>query len=310
MKIRKSNEQSKMDDFSPLTTAIQKISDNIDGFVYPLIIPPIDQIDEDIIFNIFDDFNKIGKQDKLHVFLYSYGGDAHSAFLAGKLLQKYSNELKIYILREAKSAATLIAASSNEIVFSDISELGPLDPQIVHQGLKRRISPLSIKHALDLLNSEATNNHEVVVGELAKKLPDPLLLGEYLKSLETSKDYLIKLLSLRMFKDESSDKIDIKKIAERLVMNYPDHGYCIDYDEANDIGLIVSKIDKKLSTGFSLVMASFRGMWKTFNMYRLNNDKDKAVQVLIDIGRVRDEVIDYQLNKQKKNKRRNTKNKK
>ena len=57
------------DKISPLKEAIKKFSDKIDGFVYPLIITPLDQINEDVLFDIYKDFRKIGNQDKLHIFL-------------------------------------------------------------------------------------------------------------------------------------------------------------------------------------------------------------------------------------------------
>ncbi|MFA7119449.1 MAG: hypothetical protein WC159_11815 [Sphaerochaetaceae bacterium] len=256
----------KIDDVQQLEEHIKKVSEKIDGFVYPLIIPPIQSIDEDILFEIYQDLKKIGKRDKLHVLLYSYGGDAHTAFHIGRLLQQYSeNDLFIYVLREAKSAATLISCAADKIIFSDISELGPMDPQIRYRGTDDRFSPLAIKHAFDLLQGENKKGHIEIVKSLTERLPDPLILGEHLKSLETGKDYLIKLMRARMF--NGVDDIRISEVAEKLVTGYPDHAYCIDYTEAKELGLKVEHIDDGLEDEIFQIMLAYKNIWDEFNQH-------------------------------------------
>jgi len=296
-------------DVQELEECVKKISKKIDGFIYPLIIPPIQSIDEDILFEIYPDLKKIGKCNKLHVLLYSYGGDAHTAFHIGRLLQQYSNELLIYILREAKSAATLISCSADKIIFSDISELGPMDPQIKRRGTEERFSPLAIKHTFDLLQDESKNKHFEIVKSLTERLPDPLILGEHLKSLETGKDYLIKLMRARMFKDTEEEKIF--SIAERLVTGYPDHGYCIDYEEAKELGLKVEHVAENIDDEIFEIMVAYKNIWDKFYSH-LNeaknarkNGKDEAaneefkqaVDLYSDLKKITKNVIEYQLEK-------------
>lgn len=280
--------------------ALENLSDKIDAFVYPLIIPPRDNIDEDILFKIYPDLKEIGRQKKLHVLLYSYGGDAHTAFHIGRLLQDYTDgELKIYILREAKSAATLLASAADRIVFSDISELGPMDPQIFHPKVDRRFSPLAIKHVLDLLHTEFSADHTGVVNALASRLPDPITLGEALKSLDTGKDYLYKLLRARMFKGE--DEVKIREIANRLVIGYPDHGYCIDFREASDIGLKVEKASPDIEHELFKLMESFKDVWNRFeylfNVSKEPGDDDfkEAVSLLVGLREAAAGIVQKQL---------------
>lgn len=249
---------------SDLKKAIIEFSDAVDGFIYPLIIPPIQSIDEDILFEIYPDLKKIGKQKKLHVLLYSYGGDAHTAFHIGRLLQDYSDELYIYVLREAKSAATLISCAADKIILSEISELGPMDPQIKRIDMQERFSPLAIKHTFDFLHNQSEEGHKQIVSVLTEKLPDPLILGELLKSLETGKDYLCKLMRSRMFKNDTEK---VFEISEKLVTGYPDHGYCIDFEEARNIGLRVEKIGSQFEDVILQIMRSYKSVWDRFNFH-------------------------------------------
>lgn len=302
---KKQRQEEKQTIVANLQKAIIKFSDSIEGFVYPLIIPPIQSIDEDVLFEIYPDLRKIGKQKKLHILLYSYGGDAHTAFHIGRLLQEYSSELSIYVLREAKSAATLISCAADKIIFSEISELGPMDPQISRSDMQGRFSPLAIKHTFDLLHQQSEEGHTQIVKVLTDKLPDPLILGEHLKSLETGKDYLCKLMNSRMFKDNAGKAA---QISEKLVTGYPDHGYCIDFAEAESIGLKVEKVEEKHEEVILEIMKSYKNVWDKFHSHlksarNTEVQKDKTDQfreasdLYDDLKKLATEVIRHQQDK-------------
>ena len=280
--------------------SLLKFIESSEGFVYPLIIPPVQSIDEDALFEVYSDLRKIGEQDNLNVLLYSYGGDARTAFHIGRLLQAYSNKkLQIYPLREAKSAATLIASAADNMVMSELSELGPMDPQIKLPSIERRFSPLAIKHSLELLHGEISNGHDLIVKTLAEKLPDPLSLGEALKSLETGKDYLRKLLVSRMF---AGDSEKAAAVAEQLVLGYPDHGYCIDFKEAQDIGLVVKEVPDNQRDALYDLMYGYKKIWDVFEFAMSRKDDNEnsvseAMRPLIDLKQVVHEVIDIQKSK-------------
>lgn len=281
--------------------SLLKFIESSEGFVYPLIIPPVQSIDEDALFEVYSDLRKIGEQDNLNVLLYSYGGDARTAFHIGRLLQAYSNKkLQIYPLREAKSAATLIASAADNMVMSELSELGPMDPQIKLPSIERRFSPLAIKHSLELLHGEISNGHDLIVKTLAEKLPDPLSLGEALKSLETGKDYLRKLLVSRMF---AGDSEKAAAVAEQLVLGYPDHGYCIDFKEAQDIGLVVKEVPDNQRDALYDLMYGYKKIWDVFEFAMSRKDDNEnsvseAMRPLIDLKQVVHEVIDIQKSKE------------
>lgn len=73
-------------------------------------------------------------QDKkpLLVVVYSTGGSIASAYLIGKLCREYAKDRFVAVVpRQAKSAATLLCCAADEIHMGSLSELGPIDPQIV-----------------------------------------------------------------------------------------------------------------------------------------------------------------------------------
>lgn len=228
------------------------------------------------------------------------GGDAHSAYHIARLLQKYAEKkLVIYVLREAKSAATLLACGADEIIFSEISELGPMDPQIREQRVDQRFSPLAIKHTLELLAGESAKGHKEIVEALSEKLPPPLILGEHLKSLETGKIYLRNLLAARML---GGDEKRAEVIAQQLVEGYPDHGFCIDFGEAKNLGLMVKNPDEQISGEIYAIMVAYRKAWKEFDRLFESEDSEnrpKALDIYRGMRRLAAEVIDEQLEKEK-----------
>lgn len=74
-----------------------------------------------------------------------------------------------------------------------------------------------------------------------------------------------------MFRDEGDDKA--KGIAERLVMGYPDHGYCIDFREAQDIGLVVERAPEDIADELFDVMRQYKTAWDQF-ISLIRSDKE------------------------------------
>ena len=304
-KSKKSETQS--DSLVELENAIKDMSQRVDGFLYPLIIPSGSSIDEDVLFDIYSDLLKVGKQKKMHILLYSYGGYANTAFNLGRLLQSYSEYLSIVILREAKSAATLLACAADQIILTEISELGPMDPQIRSSDSSERFSPLAIKHIFDLLEKENKENHTHVVESLTKKLPNPLILGEHLKSLEAGKDYLVKLLEARMLKNSSHE--EILKVANQLVTGYPSHGYCIDLAEARSIGLNAERNVPEDDQNLLFIMRAFKSVWSEFEQKIISKDQEeaaKAFDIYVRLRKLASNVAESQKIQQKQTGKKKT----
>lgn len=206
-------------------------------------------ISPNLVDEIFNDLRKLygSSNKKINVIIHSTGGDIDAAYNLAQLFRRYgTEELNFYIPRLAKSAATLLACGGNTIFMTPIAELGPLDPQItVFNPIENRLerfSPLHIESTLDLIRDEFEKGNRELANGLIKRLQFPLTLGSFKKTLDIAKQYLVKLLTTRMFTEESdSDKA--LQIAVKLTEGYADHGFCIDLEEAKSIGLTVKEIE-------------------------------------------------------------------
>lgn len=221
-----------------------ELGDLRESSVFPYLLMPM-ELGRDLVERAYDLLDQHTGVANLDVLVTSHGGDIHSAYHLGKLLRRYPKQkLRFIVPRYAKSAATLLIFAGDEIVFGPTSEIGPLDPQIALPPSDRakfiqRFSPLAIRPALDLIAEENEKGHDILVEKLSASLPEVLLLGQHLKALEVAKHYAIKLLTSRMLKGKKNAEALASRIGEQLVSGYPDHGYCIDYDEALSLGLNV-----------------------------------------------------------------------
>lgn len=208
-------------------------------------------IGHSLVDDIYDELRKIGKQKKLLIIIESGGGDLDAAYNIGLLLRSYATDNLTFIIpRWAKSAATLLVCAGDNIYMTPVAELGPLDPQITqYNPIEKRLehfSPLDIEATLELIRSEFKDGNDKLAQGLLERLQYPLTLGGFKKSLENAKQYLEKLLGTRMFKDIKDENVRLEKIkhvAENLVNNYSHHGFCINSDEANSIGLKTEYLD-------------------------------------------------------------------
>ena len=182
----------------------------------------------------------------LDVIVDSGGGDIDAAYNLAMLFRKYGHqELNFIVPRWAKSAATLLICSGDEILMTPVAELGPLDPQITElnpfEGRLEQFSPLHIESTLDLIREEFEKGNEKLANGLLERLQFPLTLGSFKKSLDIAEQYLINLFETGKI-GLGGKKVEAKKIASHLTRGYADHGYCIKIDEVRAMGLNASEL--------------------------------------------------------------------
>lgn len=195
------------------------------------------RVDADNIYASLKYWQPEGKKDILLV-LYSFGGRIASAYLISKLCREFAaKKFLVAVPRQAKSAATLICCGADEIHMGSLSELGPIDPQI--NGLPALGLKNTIKQIAET-SSQYPSSNSLFAEYLAKTIK-PIDLGYFDRIVESASQYAQRLLGKRCQK-LSPDKI--KKLADRLVYDYNDHGFVIDKGEAKEIfGADVIKID-------------------------------------------------------------------
>jgi hypothetical protein len=188
------------------------------------------------------------------------GGDADAAFKIARRLQEKYETFSLYIYGYCKSAGTLIAIGSDEIIMSDYAEFGPLDVQMVEKDeIAKLSSGLNVEEAIRTLRAEALDFFrstliELVSGanistktaaDVATSLAigfispivsqiDPIRVGEIQRATKIALAYGERLI-------EKRGNIKSKRELVRLVQGYPDHGFVIDFQEASKIFSTVRK---------------------------------------------------------------------
>lgn len=202
--------------------------------------------------------NKVGKYKRaknLLMLIVTPGGDADVAYRIARCAQDNYEQFIVFVSGYCKSAGTLCVLGANEIVMSDLGELGPLDVQLYKKDeLGEMHSGLVIGEALELLQDQAFSMFEnyflkikqrskgtvtfKTATETAAKMVtglfqpvysqiDPTIMGDIGRSMTIAKDYGERLLIKSG--NFSSATLDL------LVESYPSHGFVIDRREAESL---------------------------------------------------------------------------
>ena len=214
-------------------------------------------MDDHILVPLYKQLCKIGKVDKIDLFLNSYGGAVDTPYKIVNLVREFCNHFSVIIPFVAKSAATMVAIGSDEIVMGAISELGPIDPLVKHPTYSDLWVPVqSIRLCIDFMENKLSESKEPevtqsVLNHISDKL-DPWIIGDYEKSIKASYQYAEALLERNMFKN---NKEKAKTITRIMTEKYFSHGYCINRKEALDeLGLNIVYADGTL---WELIWALF-----------------------------------------------------
>ena len=220
------------------------------GACHPFLLTD-DPITPGTVDNVFDELQGISKsclkEGCLVVVVDSGGGDIDAAYNLAMLFRSYgSKQLTFVVPRWAKSAATLLVCGGDSVIMTPVAELGPLDPQITQiNTMEQRVekfSPLHIESTLEMIRNEFQQGNTELANGLLQRLQFPITLGSFTKTLDICKQYATKLLTTRML--QGREKLG-EEIANKLVENYANHGFCINIDEAQDLGLKVEQPSEK-----------------------------------------------------------------
>ncbi len=170
---------------------------------------------------------KIGSVDVLELVLDSGGGQIDSAAKIVNIFRAYCSRFNVIVPFFAKSAATYIAVSADNLILCKAGELGPVDPQVKHPIFDTFFPASSIKDALEFIESTKDSYIKLT---MADKL-DPFLIGAYRAAMRESKQYLEEIPHIK----EADNK---EEIVFTLTDKYIDHGYPINKPIYKDLKLI------------------------------------------------------------------------
>ncbi|MBI0168621.1 MULTISPECIES: SDH family Clp fold serine proteinase [Bartonella] len=181
------------------------------------------------------------------------GGDPDAGYRIGRALQHNYEDFSVLISSFCKSAGTLLAIAANKLIIGDTGELGPLDIQIKkNDELDESNSGLDIMTALNSLQAvsadcfaetmksihDDTRINAKLSGDMAAKIIeamispitaqiDPIKFGEHQRILNIATRYGANL----------NQKFGNLKpgVLNKIIANYPSHGYVIDRKEAREL---------------------------------------------------------------------------
>jgi hypothetical protein len=200
----------------------------------------------DMIPIFSEQLRKIGKTEKIDLFLYSSGGDTMVPWRLVSMIREYCDHFSVLIPYKAHSSATMISLGADEIVMSDLSEISPIDPSTANvfnpsdpQNPQNKI-PISVEDVMayfDLAKNKfgIKNDQELtaIFNKFIESNPQihPLALGNVNRTHN-----LIRMLAKRLLKSHKTPMKDdeIDKIVDYFTEKLYSHQYLIGRKEARD----------------------------------------------------------------------------
>lgn len=189
---------------------------------------------------------RVNREKPLDLMLHSSGGDVHSADKIVSMCRELVTDFRVIVPQYAKSAATLIAIASDEILMGLASELGPLDTQIMSTGPGGTpfwTSAQSFIDEFDSIKEEVDKTKQL--SPIYYPALDGVNLG-YIRMcrnlMDSSRALAEKWLSKHMLKDKPNVA---KDLASSLcdAKKWLSHGSVINAEEASRLGIRVSKLE-------------------------------------------------------------------
>lgn len=172
------------------------------------------------------------------------GGDIDAAEKIVYMLRQRSKSLRVIVAERAKSAGTLIALAADELLMSDTSELGPIDPQISTFSADGRLLSYGAHSFLDGVESikqdaAATGKINPAYFPLLSQI-DAALLDYCRKAVARSQEFAEKWLKQYMLQGDPAKaaEIAVKLVSDKQYIT--SHGKVIDWQEVRGLGLNVT----------------------------------------------------------------------
>jgi hypothetical protein len=169
--------------------------------------------------------------DNIDVILHSPGGSPDATESIVNMLRGRFKSVRFIVPSIAKSAATMMCMSGDEIILGDAAELGPTDPQMIINGKQ---SPAhGIIEQFNNAKAELAKNNKAMTAWIP-------ILQQYGPSLIAQSDAAIKLsnklvrdwLKKYMFKGDPKGRYKAEKISKFLSdKKHLSHGRMIDVDQ-------------------------------------------------------------------------------
>jgi hypothetical protein len=248
----------------------------------PLFALISDSIDADVVKDVHSwkkELRSIG-ESPIDILVQSPGGSLTACYLVARLFSRYLTEWEALVPDIAYSGATLICLGSSNIIMSEISQLGPVDPQVASKHKEKffateRQSPLEAFEAVKYLREFAVSSLDALMEVFIRRGITPQRALEFAMKMSTdlAKPILERIepydlgafsldntLAITYAKEiarpaDTSLKTQRKAYYRSLIEQYPAHEFAIDLTEAQSIKMKAALPDEDVDELFDIFRA-------------------------------------------------------
>ncbi len=273
------------DVYDEITDVFRKIKKERDRALFVLA----GELDEDMYAEVSGwrhELKRAAAGGGLDVLIESYGGVIESSYAIGRLLARCCDAWEALVPATAASGATLLCLGSANVVMSEISRMGPVDPQVGSKRKERfsqseRQSPIEAFEAVGYLRRFAIESLDVVMRFLLEErsitphvaltASSRLALGLVEPVVGKVEPYDLGALALdsRMtieYCRRLGNPADAARRTQRLVDPrtlvgaYPTHDFVIDIEEAEALNFVVAEPSRELDDLFDALRPALQDL--------------------------------------------------
>lgn len=179
---------------------------------------------------------KIGRKNKISLFLHTSGGVLEAPWPLVSIIREYCKEFEVIVPSKALSAGTLICLGSDKILMARASFLSPIDPEGAYTvaGNMKSIQVEDVTGFLDFIKDKVGIIEQNALAEVVKQLTSEIP-ASVLGSVNRTHS-LIRMLARKMLKTHNVqiDEEVQKQIVENLTARLFSHKHLINRKEAKD----------------------------------------------------------------------------
>ena len=226
-------------------------------------------IDENDTLPFVDLLHNVPSDNNLDLLLHTTGGSIDATEKLMGMMRRHvgTAELRVIVPDFAKSSGTLMVLGADTVVMSDMSELGPIDPQGRFLGRWQ-----SVQNYLDAYKEHAeklTNDPDNVAARIMLEKLDPATLRLCEVATERARQAAENLLKRGMFRKSGNWSLTVTELLD--TGRWLSHGQMISWEDAQDpqIGLAVEYLPYHSET--------WQDYWRVFCLQRLAVKDDQKL---------------------------------
>lgn len=252
------------------------------------------------VLGLYGLLQRLGKVERLTLFIKSDGGNGQASLRLVNLLRQYTKHLTVLVPFECQSAATMLALGADRILMGPLAHLSAVDTSLTHdlspidrdndrvsvsQDELQRVVALWQKQSSPDERGQHANPYESLF-----KYVHPLVIGAVDRISALSTKLCLEILSYHM-----PDLAKAEQISNTLNSGYPSHSYPITLREAQRIGLHAGAMDDAISHLLSELNEIYAEMGQ--NAYVDYDERNSHDNSISNVMEAKGFQIFFQLNK-------------